>query len=122
MENDPKTRPPDEPPPLKEAPKFHWLRKAFGDEESRMLGQASAVGLTFAVAIVLGLAGGWWLDKKLDSAPWLLLLGLLCGIAAGFLNLFRFSARLDRLGRRQAENKKKRLAEAFAKSRSRSRK
>lgn len=104
------------PPPLKEAPKFTVFKKFFGDEEASMLGQASAVGLTFVVAIVLGLALGWWLDKKLGTAPWLLLGGLLCGIAAGFHNLFRFSARLDRLGQKQAEEKKKRLAQVFGKN------
>lgn len=107
--------PEQKPPPLKEAPKFTALKKFFGDEEASMLGQASAVGLTFVVAIVLGLALGWWLDKKLGSAPWLLLAGLLFGIAAGFHNLFRFSARLDRIGRKKAEEKKKRLAESFGK-------
>lgn len=104
------------PPPLKEAPKFKWLKKAFGDYETKMMGQASAVGLTFVVSIVIGLALGWWLDKKLGSAPWLLLIGLLLGIVAGFHNLFRFSARLDRLGKKQDEAKKKRLAEAYAKA------
>ena len=123
MENDQKPSPeaeptesrPGQPPPLKEAPKFLFFKKFFGDEEASMLGQASAVGLTFVVAIILGLALGYWLDKKLDTAPWLLLAGLLFGIAAGFHNLFRFSARLDRLGKKQNEERKKLLANAFPK-------
>lgn len=79
-----------------EAPKFSRLRKSFGPGEASALGQASAVGLTFVVAIVLGLAAGRWLDAKLGTAPWLLLAGLLVGIAAGFRNLFALSRRLDR--------------------------
>lgn len=78
-----------------------------------MMAQASAVGITFAVAIVLGLALGWWLDTKFDSQPWCLLTGLLLGIAAGFKNLFTFSARLDRLSRKKAEDKKRRLPDRF---------
>lgn len=121
MNNDQEKKSTDYPPPLKEAPKFKWLQKAFGDEETKVMGQASAVGLTFVVSIIIGLALGWWLDKRLDTAPWLLLAGLLLGIAAGFFNLFRFSARLDRMGQKQSEAKKKRLAEAYAKARSKNR-
>lgn len=113
---------PEVPPPLKEAPKFMWLRKAFGDSEARMLGQASAVGLTFVVSILLGLGLGWWLDKKLGTAPWLLLIGILLGIVAGFHNLFRFSARLDRLGRQEAEERKNRLPAGWPRGRDRNKK
>jgi ATP synthase protein I len=91
------TRPPGEkPPPLKEAPKFKALKKTLGPGEANALAQASALGLTFVVAIVLGLAGGRWLDVRLDTSPACLLLGLFLGIAAGFKNLFNFSRRLDR--------------------------
>jgi ATP synthase protein I len=38
---------------------------------------------------VLGLAGGFWVDRWLGSSPWFLLAGLGIGIAAGFVNLFR---------------------------------
>jgi F0F1-type ATP synthase assembly protein I len=85
-----------EPPPLKEAPRFEGLKKSFGPGEAVSLARASAVGLTFVVAIVLGLAAGWWLDGRLDSSPACLLLGLFFGIAAGFKNLFTLARRLDR--------------------------
>ncbi len=93
-------KPDTDPPPLPEAPKFHGLKKFFGDGQARVLAQASAVGISFAVSIVLGLAAGLWLDKKLGTAPWCLLLCLLVGIAAGFKNLFTVSARLEKLGRK----------------------
>jgi len=86
-----------EPPPLKEAPKFEALKKNLGSGEARALAQASALGLTFVGAIVLGLAGGWWLDKRWGTSPACLLAGLFLGIAAGFKNLFTFSSRMDRL-------------------------
>ena len=86
-----------EPPPLKEAPRFEGLNKTFRSGEGQALAQASAVGLTFVVAIGLGLALGWKLDQKFGTAPWLLLLGLLIGIAAGFKNLFTLSSRLTRM-------------------------
>ncbi|MDR1922233.1 MAG: AtpZ/AtpI family protein [Candidatus Adiutrix sp.] len=93
------------PPPLTEAPKFLRLQKMFGPGEASLLAQASSVGIAFAVSIVLGLASGWWLDQKLGTSPWLLLLCLLLGIAGGFRNLFVVSARIDRKSREAAANK-----------------
>lgn len=102
----PKKRPDHDfdPPPLPEAPKFKGLQKIFGgDGHTQALAQASAVGISFAVSIVLGLFGGLWLDKKLGSAPWCLLAGILIGIAAGFKNLFSVAARVDKLSRKSKD-------------------
>lgn len=89
------------PPPLKEAPRFESLKKAFGSGELRYLAQASAIGFTFVVAIVMGLAFGWWLDKKINSSPWGILGGLAIGIAAGFKNLFTFSTQMKGLDKKK---------------------
>lgn len=104
MKNPEKQGPEFDPPPLPEAPKFHAFKKFFGGGQAAMIGQASAVGIAFAVSIVLGLAAGLWLDKKLGTAPWFLLLCLFIGIAAGFRNLFTVSARLEKW---QNENRNK---------------
>jgi ATP synthase protein I len=55
----------------------------------RQVGTLSGVGLTLVISTVLGLTGGYYLDRWLGTGPWLLLAGLLLGIAAGFVNLFR---------------------------------
>jgi ATP synthase protein I len=55
----------------------------------RQLAALSGVGLTLVISTVLGLVGGYYLDKWLGTSPWLMLVGLLFGIAAGFVNLFR---------------------------------
>jgi len=55
----------------------------------RQIGNLSGVGLTLVICTVLGLVGGYYLDRWLGTEPWLLLVGLLFGIAAGFVNLFR---------------------------------
>ena len=65
----------------------------------RQLGTLSGVGLTLVVSTVLGLWGGYALDRWLGSQPWLMLVGLLLGIASGFINLFRATGLLDRDGR-----------------------
>jgi ATP synthase protein I len=55
----------------------------------RQVGVLSGVGFTLVISTVLGLWGGRLLDRWLGTAPWLMLVGLLFGIAAGFVNLFR---------------------------------
>jgi ATP synthase protein I len=48
------------------------------------------------ISTVLGLVGGYYLDRWLGTTPWLLLIGLVLGIAAGFVNLFRSVNRAER--------------------------
>ena len=62
------------------------------DEEPsswRALAELSTVGITLVLATVIGLAGGYYADRWLGTSPWLTMLGLLFGIAAGFVSLFR---------------------------------
>ncbi len=52
--------------------------------------KASSVGFSVILAVVIGGAIGWWVDKTFPSLnPWGLLVFLFFGIAAGFLNLYR---------------------------------
>jgi ATP synthase protein I len=62
------------------------------DEEPspwRALGELGAVGITLVLATVIGLAAGYYADRWLGTSPWLTMIGLGFGIAAGFVNLFR---------------------------------
>jgi F0F1-type ATP synthase assembly protein I len=52
--------------------------------ESRIFASYGVVG-----AILLFGAGGYLLDRWLDTGPWLLLLGLLMGLSIGFFELVR---------------------------------
>jgi ATP synthase protein I len=68
-----------------------------GDQGTwKALGELSSIGLTLVIATVIGLVGGYYADRLLGTSPWLLLLGLGLGIAAGFVNLFRSVNRADR--------------------------
>jgi ATP synthase protein I len=68
-----------------------------GDQGTwKALGELSSIGFALVIATVIGLVGGYYADRLLGTSPWLLLLGLALGIAAGFLNLFRSVNRADR--------------------------
>jgi F0F1-type ATP synthase assembly protein I len=57
---------------------------------------ASTVGLEMAVSVLLGLFAGRWLDGKAGTAPWLMILGLTLGFAAGLRSVMRFVRLADR--------------------------
>ena len=71
----------------------------------RQLGVLSGVGLTLVISTVLGLWGGYVLDRWLGSAPWLMLVGLFLGIASGFVNLFRAAGIFGREGRQEERDR-----------------
>jgi ATP synthase protein I len=57
---------------------------------------ASAIGLEFGVSVVIGILVGMYLDKVAGTAPWLMILFLVFGLAAGFRGLFRAARRTER--------------------------
>ena len=60
----------------------------------RVLGALSTVGITLVVATVIGYYIGHYLDGRYGTTPWLTLVFLLLGIAAGFKNLYDQTRRL----------------------------
>ena len=60
------------------------------------LAELSSIGMTMVLATVIGLAAGYFADRWLGTKPWLTLIGLGFGIAAGFVNLFRSAKRAER--------------------------
>jgi ATP synthase protein I len=56
----------------------------------------ASVGLTFVVATAGATLGGYFLDRWLGISPWLTLIGLVLGVAAGFRELFRALKRAER--------------------------
>jgi ATP synthase protein I len=66
------------------------------DNAWKALGELSTIGLALVLSTVIGLAGGYYRDRWLGSSPWLTLIGLVLGIAAGFVNLFRSVKRAER--------------------------
>ena len=54
--------------------------------------RAMGAGLTMAVTVGLFAFGGIWIDRKLGTRPWFLLLMVFLGIAGGMLHLIRVVA------------------------------
>ena len=52
-------------------------------------GEVMGVGLQFAASILLFFFVGRWLDERLGTEPWLLLIGVFVGGGAGFYSLYR---------------------------------
>lgn len=49
----------------------------------------SSIGLVLPASIAIGLFIGYYADKWLGTHPWLLIVFLLFGVAAGFVSLVR---------------------------------
>jgi len=51
--------------------------------------RTASVGIEVALCIVVGFLGGRWLDGRLDTYPWLMLLGFAAGAVAAARALWR---------------------------------
>ncbi len=56
----------------------------------------TSLAFTFPVSIAVGAYIGYYLDGKLGTFPWLSIVFLLVGVAAGFLSLLRAVKAFDR--------------------------
>jgi ATP synthase protein I len=65
------------------------------DDDKKNLAAYSTVGLMFPVSIAVGAGMGYWLDKWLNTAPYLLVIFTLYGVAAGFWNLYKVTKRMS---------------------------
>jgi F0F1-type ATP synthase assembly protein I len=49
--------------------------------------QYAGLGLQFALTFLAMGGVGWWLDRKLGTEPWLMVLGIFVGAAGAFISL-----------------------------------
>jgi ATP synthase protein I len=63
--------------------------KGIGSTETGADPRLMGLGLQFVIAILLCLYAGMWLDTKLHTGPWLMLIGALLGASAGFYSMYR---------------------------------
>ncbi len=60
------------------------------------MGRAMRLGTEFIAAVLVGAGAGYLLDRWLNTAPWLMLVMLLIGFAAGVLNVVRAAESMNR--------------------------
>jgi len=63
--------------------------------------QVAGAGFQFTVAVLLGAFAGIWLDEKLGTSPWLVIVLVFVGAAVGFYSLYRNLMKGQRLGDRR---------------------
>jgi F0F1-type ATP synthase assembly protein I len=68
---------------------LHTVFGPNGSSQLKAFARIGAVGTELAVSTVAGLLGGRWLDHKLSTEPFLTVVGLILGVVAGFVNLYR---------------------------------
>ena len=56
----------------------------------------TTLGLEFAAAQFLGAYLGYWADKKWDTSPWLLFVGVAVGFALGLYIIVRTAQEMER--------------------------
>jgi F0F1-type ATP synthase assembly protein I len=72
----------DQPPPSDRQKKIDTIRT---------IGALSTVGFSFVLAIVIGVAAGYYVDNHFGTKPWGFLVGFVFGLVAGVLNVVRTS-------------------------------
>lgn len=65
------------------------------DEFRKGLSFAARVGMELVVATLVGAFLGYLLDRFLGTKPWLMVVGVVVGAIAGFLNVYRFVQRMN---------------------------
>ena len=59
----------------------------------RTIGALSTVGLSFVLAIVMGVGAGYFLMTRFGLGRWVFLLFFIFGVVAGILNVYRTAGR-----------------------------
>ena len=61
-------------------------------EKGGALGLAFRVSVEIVSAVAIGVCIGWLLDSWLGTTPWLLVVFIVLGFAAGIMNVYRLAA------------------------------
>ena len=61
-------------------------------KKGEALGLAFRVSVEIVSAVAIGVGAGWLLDGWLGTTPWLMVVFIVLGFAAGILNVYRLAA------------------------------
>ena len=70
-----------------------------GENKAKLIQQIasySTLGLEMGLSVALGVGIGYYLDKWLNTEPWLLIVFFFLGVIAGFRSLYRAMKRLQK--------------------------
>jgi len=70
-------------------------QRSEGGGDRTGMGTGLRLSAELIAGLLVGLGIGWALDRWLGTAPWLLLVFMLLGIAAGIMNVIRSGNRTD---------------------------
>ena len=73
-----------------------------GEKGSRGVspGEFAGVGIQFAVVILVFTFAGVWLDRRLGTSPWLVIVFVFAGAAGGFFSMYQKLTRAQTRQRR----------------------
>jgi ATP synthase protein I len=66
-------------------------------------GKGFRLVIDFTVPIFVGAAVGLWIDRQLETLPWLTLIFILLGFGAGIMNVFRSAGGYGAVGYRKPD-------------------
>ncbi|SKA79887.1 AtpZ/AtpI family protein [Desulfobaculum bizertense] len=70
-----------------------------------LMGDIGSIGMQLVVSTFVGLGMGYYLDKWLGTKPWMLIIFLILGIAAGFKNVYEQAMRMMKANEAPHEHK-----------------
>jgi F0F1-type ATP synthase assembly protein I len=76
--------------------KQELLAAARGEKDDDGPSPMAGIGIQFAVTLLVCIFAGQWLDGRLHTSPWLLLVGMIVGAAVGFWTLLRVTQGKDK--------------------------
>ncbi len=80
---------------LEQAKKRYEKPEAEEDGGGALLGMAWRLSTELVVAVLVGAGLGYGLDKLFGTQPWILLIGLGFGFAAGIMSVLRTAGKMD---------------------------
>jgi F0F1-type ATP synthase assembly protein I len=73
--------------------RFQELKRQYLPSEKSTGNELASVGIELGLTVVVLAIGGWWVDKKLGTTPWLMLVGCFVGIVGGLVRLVKKATR-----------------------------
>ena len=81
--------------------------KGLGSKWARDFGPFLTLGLQLAITVVVFFLLGRWLDGKLGTSPWCMLVGLAIGIVGGFIRFFKTAIEIGNRSDTEKKNETK---------------